>query len=104
MIKLCLAGGPMRNTPFGNAHNKKPYDGRPFNHQQAMNNQYIPKEDDFATYPQPLIGKIRLNCDLQGCKKLGCCDIEKISNIDIEKKIPVISIFSIFFCREIIRT
>ena len=35
---------------------------------------------------------------------LGCCDIEKISNIDIEKKIPVISIFSIFFCREIIRT
>ena len=33
---------------------------------------------------------------------LGCCDIEKISNIDIEKKIPVISIFSIFFCFEII--
>ena len=32
-----------------------------------------------------------------------CCDIEKISNIDIEKKIPVISIFSIFSCREIIR-
>ena len=32
--------------------------------------------------------------------KLGCCDIEKISNIDIEKKIPVISIF---FCLEIIR-
>ena len=31
------------------------------------------------------------------------CDIEKISNIDIEKKIPVISIFSIFFCCEIIR-
>ena len=31
---------------------------------------------------------------------LGCCDIEKISNIDIEKKIPVISIF---FCRRIIR-
>ena len=34
---------------------------------------------------------------------IGCCDIEKISNIDIEKKIPVISIFSIFFCCEIIR-
>ncbi len=34
---------------------------------------------------------------------VGCCDIEKISNIDIEKKIPVISIFSIFFCCEIIR-
>ena len=32
--------------------------------------------------------------------KVGCCDIEKISNIDIEKKIPVLSIF---FCREIIR-
>ena len=36
-------------------------------------------------------------------KEVGCCDIEKISNIDIEKKIPVISIFSIFFCCEIIR-
>ncbi len=36
-------------------------------------------------------------------RHLGCCDIEKISNIDIEKKIPVISIFSIFFCCEIIR-
>ena len=38
-----------------------------------------------------------------GAMTIGCCDIEKISNIDIEKKIPVISIFSIFFCCEIIR-
>ena len=29
-----------------------------------------------------------------------CCDIEKISNIDI-KKMLVISIFSIFFCLKI---
>ena len=35
---------------------------------------------------------------------LGCCDIEKIWTINIEKKILVISIFSIFFCPEIIRT
>ena len=34
-------------------------------------------------------------------RQLGCCDIEKISNINIEKKIPVISIFSIFSCCEI---
>ena len=48
--------------------------------------------------------KVELNLD--NCfqyMKVGCCDIEKISNIDIEKKIPVISIFSIFFCCEIIR-
>lgn len=49
------AGGPIRNSQFGNIHNKKPYDLRPNNKQQSRNIQ-APQENDFSTYPQPLIG------------------------------------------------
>ena len=48
--------------------------------------------------------KKKFKDDAQVRFKVGCCDIEKILNINIEKKIPVISIFSTFFSREIIRT
>ena len=54
--KKNTAGGPIRNTPFGNIHNKKPYDRRPNNQQQTMNIPHTRQEDDFSTYSQPLIG------------------------------------------------
>jgi hypothetical protein len=58
--KLCLLGGPIRNSQFGNIHNKKPYDLRPNNKQQSRNIQ-APQENDFSTYPQPLIGTVTFN-------------------------------------------
>ena len=46
-----LGGGPVRNTLFGNLHNKKPYDGK--NVQASLGYE-------FTAYPQPLIGTVLL--------------------------------------------